>query len=1220
MTAIATVGCSEFVITWVPSGVFLSLEPGSVPSEVWDAPPVPGLHLVHMTPTMIGSEVPTQALLAQPLHVLARMVDAPPSSVTTGLDMAAAIARADALRLPVRVPGVALAGAGGDRALPIDAQGKPATSATAAYVLILPASHLVAEHTTTVASDTNLGRVLPGPPMPGQVRWVDERAEVGLPRPIVNARYSDVKLITSPAGQTHTLQGGIVGLWRALADLTPGQTVLVHATTTQAEATENLLAIRAPDGIALLRHTPTGAQAASLPRNPTTLHLTPATAIGTSHERSTGQLSTPNEAAVSMTNSIQQVQKKLSPSLIAAFGLELEIPGVTVPFRRGEVLAFGEGWKLEPDQIYRSVSTGDIEFVLSPMSNLSDIKATLKEVISLIERIRLLALASSEKGVTLSAAARSMSGRVTIVRDATFTVSDIRFQAKLQATYGIGLDKIPQVIDELLTTTQAHKIHEDTRKVAQLHSERYARPLARQAEGFVELINMYRHNAAFKGPRFGGEVNTQFRLMARSDFTSIYERLLDEPDRRDIERLLLPSLEASAPPFMEALSLDSSDPLFKQPYLIDTATQILVSEDSLPRTIDWLASIVHGREDGVLKKDLLSPPPGYPLHSGNLDVDYGMGTMGVDEKNKLILFEVRGRPKRPDRISMNGRIGSLIYDEYLEATRYNASLEHPGEFSPSATVEKNTTLAKLEAAYGELRRVTDRIRRKWNELTANWGFIRAGVVSPTLNEIEELNADGSVDAGEVLEPGRLGRLIGLLKELREAPTPLASAYVSPILSRYDHELQHFERELWEAGNEIAPDWVDATPDLPALERRPTLGLTDPPAAWFSAGSGGGAALAAPAVPGDVNASIGEGGTWVAEFRPQLSGRATSDDALTEDVIFPLGSHRDGERSNLSWVGGAPSVRLRQQIRMAAAGFDGQVIFLGPAGDAQESVQNVGDVRRLVQQFAFKQQQPVVVTQGQVKPLKSMSATYGFSIVHRVAKSQATTAGGIPALAADPVWRVDGGNGTAEEVGASFVPPLLTSAAARAKPVTDSTSRALAKLLLAPNRAAKLNVLATYREQLASQRARDDLATIVQRVDADPWFRQATPLLGELGAPDAAEFVLDFQKPESSPVERAHLLMNERGRGIDVGLRVDLIRESGYSDTGAATALTAVDLLFTDSDDALDNALKYVKDNSADLPADARGRWVDSITELAKEPTHIDKRDALEQLAHQVLTC
>ncbi|MGC4856888.1 hypothetical protein ACLQ24_26830 [Micromonospora sp. DT4] len=103
------------------------------------------------------------------------------------------------------------------------------------------------------------------------------------------------------------------------------------------------------------------------------------------------------------------------------------------------------------------------------------------------------------------------------------------------------------------------------------------------------------------------------------------------------------------------------------------------------------------------------------------------------------------------------------------------------------------------------------------------------------------------------------------------------------------------------------------------------------------------------------------------------------------------------------------------------------------------------------------------------------------------------------------------------IGDSFTPPLLTRAAARAEPVTDSTTRALGKLLLAPDRAAKLNVLSTYQEQLASQRARDDLATIVQRLGGDTWFRQATPLLGELGAPGKAEFVLDFQKPESSPL-------------------------------------------------------------------------------------------------------
>ncbi|MGC4855614.1 hypothetical protein ACLQ24_20020 [Micromonospora sp. DT4] len=200
------------------------------------------------------------------------------------------------------------------------------------------------------------------------------------------------------------------------------------------------------------------------------------------------------------------------------------------------------------------------------------------------------------------------------------------------------------------------------------------------------------------------------------------------------------------------------------------------------------------------------------------------------------------------------------------------------------------------------------------------------------------------------------------------------------------------------------------------------------------------------------------------------------------------------------------------------------------------------------------------------------------------------------------------------MGSSFTPLLLTRAAARGKAVNDSTSPAVAKLLLAPDRDAKLDVLNTYREQLTSQQARADLATIVRRVGGDTWFGKATPLLGEFGAPGKAEFVLDYQELRSDR-DRDRLLIGDQGRGIDVSLRVHLIQESGHSSAAAATAMHAVDLMFTDG---LSSALQYVKQNSAGLPVNDRQRWVDSIADLGNQ--HTDKRADLQQLAKQVLTC
>ncbi|MET8280547.1 hypothetical protein [Micromonospora sp. NPDC005174] len=271
----ADVDCLEFVTTWVRSGQYLSVDKTALPPEVRLAEPVAGLHLIHSISGATAPEMTAQALLAQPLGVLARAVDAPPMSVAADLDLDAAITRADALRLPVRVPGNTLAGSTSDRVLPIDAHGIPAEPATAEYVLVLPATHLVAEHSAAELGH-DLGRIVPGPPMPGQVRLAGDRVELGLPLPIVDARFAGIDLTEVAAGEFRTVEGGIKGLWRDLANLAVGHATRVRVTQAGIDAPEDLLAVRSPDGVALLRDTPTGAQAATLPRHPATIEVGPA--------------------------------------------------------------------------------------------------------------------------------------------------------------------------------------------------------------------------------------------------------------------------------------------------------------------------------------------------------------------------------------------------------------------------------------------------------------------------------------------------------------------------------------------------------------------------------------------------------------------------------------------------------------------------------------------------------------------------------------------------------------------------------------------------------------------------------------------------------------------------------------------------------------------------------------------------------------------------------
>ncbi|MET8279038.1 hypothetical protein [Micromonospora sp. NPDC005174] len=142
-------GCPEFLVSWVPSGMHLSLGPDPVPSEVLLAAPVPGLHLVHRAEDTAGSALAFDILLAQPRAVVEQMVDAPPASVLAEIDLDRAIARADRLRMPVRVPRDVLAGGGSSRVVPIGSADHGVD-----HVLVLPASHLL-EGASALAGDAD---------------------------------------------------------------------------------------------------------------------------------------------------------------------------------------------------------------------------------------------------------------------------------------------------------------------------------------------------------------------------------------------------------------------------------------------------------------------------------------------------------------------------------------------------------------------------------------------------------------------------------------------------------------------------------------------------------------------------------------------------------------------------------------------------------------------------------------------------------------------------------------------------------------------------------------------------------------------------------------------------------------------------------------------------------------------------------------------------------
>jgi hypothetical protein len=485
---------------------------------------------------------------------------------------------------------------------------------------------------------------------------------------------------------------------------------------------------------------------------------------------------------------------RFSPSLEAKFGLEIEIPSVDVStgagsatLRRGTVLLERQHWKLECDHV--GGGKHDLEFVTNPLASEDDVRAAIKEITTLTAAIRTRACAG-DMTVRLSDVAND--ARV----DAVLRLNDPHLPGRLQATYGVGLDHVGMLIDELLPAQQAEAIHGNTRMVADLYATRTGVPLPSKARAFVRLINMYLARAQSKLP-VDGTVHVFFRMMARSDFCAAFSKLLP-PDEQAAVRALLVAPEG-LPMMMEALHMsDPEQPVFAKPY--HRADRNPDHRQAGPTIKDWLASIVEGRQEGLLHKDLLSPPIGYPLHGGDLSTDYGMGAMGVDERNGLMLFEIRGAPYRPQHVTMNGQLARAADNELSHAARHNPALK-TSKRGP-VTSAKYDALRKADDAYVSLRNAANTMEARAATLDARgWKYLgrhfesqvtrlaeaRTAIAARTRSSwaprLSQAMDELQRSAQDVLQAGRDGNLRDLAAKL----VPFRVA------------LAHYGDTLWQAG-------------------------------------------------------------------------------------------------------------------------------------------------------------------------------------------------------------------------------------------------------------------------------------------------------------------------------------------------------------------------------------------------------------------------------------
>ncbi len=487
-------------------------------------------------------------------------------------------------------------------------------------------------------------------------------------------------------------------------------------------------------------------------------------------------------------------------ALRAKFGIEMQIPGVRVqPFqKRGTLLLEGQGWKLETDADLNN-QHAELEFVLSPMADKTELDKAMAEITALIATMRQRALAAPGKGIALA----SLSSEAKVACE--LHVSDIRFRTRLQTTYGVGLEQLAGAMPGLLGAKQADTIHRANRAVADYYQREHGAPLSPAALGMVNMINMYLERA--KAARsFDGTVHSLFRMMARSDFCAMHDHLLDDADRAQLARLLLPGEGASTPALMTALGLDDPDALvFKRPYygadVRETEQGPTRATHPGPAIKDWLASIVNGRGEGRFKKDLMSPPPGYRLHTGDLAADYGMGAMQVDAHNKLILFEMRGAMDRPANIAMNGQIKHAVLREYVTAHGHNPGIALDGA-RPDQHGARHAALDLLETAHEDLAGTADVIARHGQDVAPRtWKAIQnVSVASARRSLTQAAGALGGTGiATQMALP--LARMQAALDRLSRMGAPRQDpAQVSACMAEYRQSLTRFEQALWLAGD------------------------------------------------------------------------------------------------------------------------------------------------------------------------------------------------------------------------------------------------------------------------------------------------------------------------------------------------------------------------------------------------------------------------------------
>ncbi len=473
-------------------------------------------------------------------------------------------------------------------------------------------------------------------------------------------------------------------------------------------------------------------------------------------------------------------------SLIAQVGYEIEIGSARVhPFvPKGTILIDGEGWTMETDRLPPN-QIADVEFVLSPSSDLAQIDRALDDITRLVAKMRSCVLGSASRLVALAELDRDDAGfRVREeARTCWIEVRNVHFPARIQATYGIGLLHLAGYLNHRLPAPFATTILDATHRVESSYRQRARQALPDRVRGFVHLLNYYLECAQRQPVKKVESVHVHFGLYMRSDFCAVFDKLLDDAERAVVRDLLLPAGPLGLPPLMSALDLPADRRVFKFPYYTQEFAQTVG-----PTIIDWLISIVNGRGEGVLRKDLMSPPPGYRLPVENVEANYGGGGMGVDEVNQLALFEIRSTPRRTD-LPLNRQTRRSVVREYLDAKQFNSHLRGDGA-EYKAIEPRHRLLCRYDTLYTAYRKLLD--------VLAKTGDARdAGLVDAAFERLKSRRRALAEEAG--MQGADWPELAhGILALDAWIASPERDASMNPVFSSLlRRRMADFERQLWD---------------------------------------------------------------------------------------------------------------------------------------------------------------------------------------------------------------------------------------------------------------------------------------------------------------------------------------------------------------------------------------------------------------------------------------